>query len=204
MKEYIALLLAVIIGMSAVVIMTNPTDDSIKIAYFKFGEHTIRFHPYYINVSTGAFDILSNTSGTEYINYSGSSDKINVNKPIELGNNELTCTDCIDTGEIIDNTITDADFNQASVYFLNYSDAGTYTANKIIVANGSTFTGTVNTGESALSTIDYIVATVTTNSTCVVAISGVSGNTFTLTIYDVSTGAVAVTSESVNWTAVGI
>jgi len=172
-----------------------PEKEEPKIAYFKWGNHTIYFHSYYINVTTGAFDKLTNTSGTQYASYDGANDEVDFDKPINLGTNELTCTDCID----------DSDFNHTGVYFLNYSDAGTYTTGKIIVGNGTLISaGSGTVIEGALSSVDYITFQCTSNTSLVVGSAKTGANTFSIRLYDVTNGgAIATTDEYINWTAVG-
>lgn len=109
----------------------------------------------------------------------------------------------VNTWKIIDDTIKDEDFNQTDVKFLNYSAAGTYTADKTIVCNGSAVTGSLAVEEGGLTTINYITATVTNNRSCVASIDALSTNTFNIVVNDVINTSISGESVQVNWTAYG-
>lgn len=110
---------------------------------------------------------------------------------------------CIESGHITDDTIQDSDFNHTDVRFLNYSDAGTYTTDKILVANGSSFTGHQSITEGGLTTVDYIVASCTSNASLLTAVNVTGTNTFDVYLYYKGTANEPTTAECVNWTAIG-
>ena len=116
--------------------------------------------------------------------------------------------EAVTSAKIADDTLKDADFNQSDVKFLNYSAAGTITANKLIVGNGSAVTGHASITEGGLTTIDYLIVMCTSNHTLITSYDVTGANTFDVYLYstlNASAGLAteATTAESVNWTAIG-
>lgn len=92
-----------------------------------------------------------------------------------------------------------------SPWTLNYMDAGTFTRGKTILANGTTgVTDTaVSIDETALSQIDYITVTCTTNNSAYATATITGSTTFDVAVYDIGGTTYTGTGEAVNWTVIG-